>query len=52
MRRIYIALAFASLCAVGAYAQQVVTKAVNCHVMPDNRSFAEAAAMGLTYMTA
>ncbi len=36
----------------GGYAQQVVTKAVNCHVFPDAMSFTEAAAMGLTYMTA
>jgi NADPH2:quinone reductase len=36
----------------GGYAQQVVTKAVNCHVIPDAMSFTEAAAMGLTYMTA
>ena len=32
----------------GAYAQQVTTKAVNCHVVPDAISFPEAAAMGLT----
>src|SRR5688572_7445821 len=36
----------------GAYAQQVATKAVNCHVIPPAMSFPEAAAMGLTYMTA
>ena len=36
----------------GGYAQQVVAKAVNCHVIPENMSFTEAAAMGLTYMTA
>lgn len=36
----------------GGYAGQVVTKAVNCHVIPDAMSFTEAAAMGLTYMTA
>ncbi len=36
----------------GGYAQQVVTKAVNCHVFPEAMSFTEAAAMGLTYMTA
>jgi NADPH2:quinone reductase len=36
----------------GGYAQQVVAKAVNCHVFPDAMSFTEAAAMGLTYMTA
>ena len=36
----------------GAYAQQVTTKAVNCHVLPVAISFPEAAAMGLTYNTA
>jgi len=36
----------------GAYAQQVVTKAANCHVIPVRMSFPEAAAMGLAYMTA
>ena len=36
----------------GGYAQQVVAKAVNCHVIPDSMGFTEAAAMGLTYMTA
>ena len=36
----------------GAYAQQVATKAVNCHVIPDAMSYTGAAAMGLTYMTA
>lgn len=36
----------------GGYAEQVVTKAVNCHVIPHAMSFTEAAAMGLTYMTA
>lgn len=36
----------------GGYAQQVAAKAVNCHVIPDAMSFTEAAAMGLTYMTA
>src|SRR5882757_9360894 len=36
----------------GAYAQQVTTKAVNCHVIPAAISFPEAAAMGLTYNTA
>ena len=36
----------------GGYAQQVATKAVNCHVIPEAMSFTEAAAMGLTYMTA
>ena len=36
----------------GAFAQQVVTKEVNCHVIPAAMSFPEAAATGLTYMTA
>ena len=36
----------------GAYAQQVVAKAVNCQLIPARMSFPEAAAMGLTYMTA
>jgi NADPH2:quinone reductase len=36
----------------GAYAQQVATKAVNCHLIPQAMSYPEAAAMGLTYMTA
>jgi NADPH2:quinone reductase len=36
----------------GGYAQQVAAKAVNCHVIPEAMSFTEAAAMGLTYMTA
>jgi len=36
----------------GAFAQQVVTKDVNCHVIPEAMSFPEAAATGLTYMTA
>ena len=36
----------------GGYAQQVVAKAANCHVIPEAMSFTEAAAMGLTYMTA
>ncbi len=36
----------------GAYAQQVVARAANCHVIPAQMSFPEAAAMGLTYMTA
>ena len=36
----------------GAFAQQVMTKAVNCHVAPADISFPEIAAMGLTYNTA
>ena len=36
----------------GGYAQQVAVRALNCHVIPDAMSFTEAAAMGLTYMTA
>jgi len=36
----------------GAFAQQVVAKQVNCHAIPDAMSFPEAAAMGLSYMTA
>ena len=36
----------------GAFAQQVVAKQMNCHAIPDAMSFAEAAAMGLSYMTA
>lgn len=36
----------------GAYAQQVVAGAANCHVIPAPMSFPEAAAMWLTYMTA
>jgi NADPH2:quinone reductase len=36
----------------GAYAEKCVVRAVNCHVMPDRMSFTEAAAMGLTYLTA
>ncbi len=36
----------------GSYAQQVMTKAVNCHVVPKEISFPEVAAMGLTYNTA
>jgi NADPH2:quinone reductase len=36
----------------GSYAQQVTTKAVNCHVVPPEISFPDVAAMGLTYNTA
>jgi len=36
----------------GAYAQQVTTKAVNCHPVSGSISYAEIAAMGLTYNTA
>ena len=36
----------------GAFAQQVVAKQVNCHAIPGAMSFPEAAAMGLSYMTA
>jgi NADPH2:quinone reductase len=36
----------------GAYAEKCVARAVNCHVMPPSMSYADAAAMGLTYLTA
>jgi NADPH:quinone reductase len=36
----------------GAYAEKCVVPEQNCHVMPDAMSFAEGAAMGLTYLTA
>lgn len=36
----------------GAYAEKCVVRAANCHVMPPGMSYAEAAAMGLTYLTA
>jgi NADPH2:quinone reductase len=36
----------------GAYAEKCVVREVNCHVIPDSMSFADAAAMGLTYLTA
>lgn len=36
----------------GAYAQKCAVPAVNCHVMPAGMSYAEGAAMGLTYLTA
>lgn len=36
----------------GAYAEKCAVPALNCHTMPDSMSYAEAAAMGLTYLTA
>ena len=36
----------------GAYAQKCVVPEVNCHQMSPSMSYAEAAAMGLTYLTA
>jgi NADPH2:quinone reductase len=36
----------------GAYAQKCVVPELNCHRMPSRMSYAEAAAMGLTYLTA
>jgi NADPH2:quinone reductase len=36
----------------GAYAGKCVVREANCHVIPDSMSFADAAAMGLTYLTA
>ena len=36
----------------GAYAQKCVVRQLSCHVMPPSMSYAEAAAMGLTYLTA
>ncbi|HET7160880.1 MAG TPA: alcohol dehydrogenase catalytic domain-containing protein [Burkholderiales bacterium] len=36
----------------GAYAEKCVVRAANCHVMPASMSYADAAAMGLTYLTA
>jgi NADPH2:quinone reductase len=36
----------------GAYAQKCVVREKNCHVMPDGMSHADAAAMGLVYLTA
>lgn len=36
----------------GAYAEKCVVPHLNCHVMPAGMSFAEGAAMGLTYLTA
>jgi NADPH2:quinone reductase len=36
----------------GAYAEKCVVPELNCHVMPGRMTYAEAAAMGLTYLTA
>jgi NADPH:quinone reductase len=36
----------------GAYAQKCVVRVKNCHRMPDSMSYADAAAMGLVYLTA
>lgn len=36
----------------GAYASRVAAPALQCHLMPDEMSFVEAAAMGLVYQTA
>ena len=36
----------------GAYAQKCVVREKNCHVMPASMSYADAAAMGLVYLTA
>src|SRR4051794_33647222 len=36
----------------GAYAEKCIVPEVNCHLMPREMSYAEAAAMGLTYLTA
>jgi NADPH2:quinone reductase len=36
----------------GAYAEKCAVRAVNCQVIPERMSFVEAAAMGLTYLTA
>lgn len=36
----------------GAFAQQVVAKELQCHLIPGAMGFPEAAALGLTYMTA
>jgi NADPH:quinone reductase len=36
----------------GAYAQKCVVREMNCHAMPDSMSYADAAAMGLVYLTA
>lgn len=35
----------------GCYAEQVVTEAANCYVIPQDVTFADAAAMGLVYQT-
>ena len=36
----------------GAYAQKCIVPHLNCHVMPASMSYVDAAAMGLTYLTA
>jgi NADPH:quinone reductase len=36
----------------GAYAEKCLVPQLNCHLMPQRMSYAEAAAMGLTYLTA
>jgi NADPH2:quinone reductase len=36
----------------GAYAEKCIVPHLNCHVMPKAMSFADGAAMGLTYLTA
>jgi NADPH2:quinone reductase len=36
----------------GAYAEKCLVPQANCHVLPASMSYAEAAAMGLTYLTA
>ena len=36
----------------GAYAEKCIVRALNCHVMPASMTYAEGAAMGLTYLTA
>lgn len=36
----------------GAYAERAAVRALNCHRMPAGMSYAEGAAMGLTYLTA
>ena len=36
----------------GAYAGKCIVPEVNCHIMPAGMSFADGAAMGLTYLTA
>ena len=36
----------------GAYAEKLVARADQCHSMPDEMSYAKAAAMGLVYLTA
>ena len=36
----------------GAYAEKCIVPELNCHVMPVEMSFADAAAMGLVYLTA